>query len=144
MRNDDTGAVLVVDNGSLKGIVTDRDIAVRGVADGQDPSTKVTEVYTADPATLTPDQSVEDAIRIVREKNVRRIPVVQDGRPASCRSATSRSSATRTRRSPTSAPPRRTTSRALVVPAPSLRRGRRRPPARRRGRGPGPPRARRS
>ncbi|HYF28127.1 MAG TPA: CBS domain-containing protein [Baekduia sp.] len=83
MRDDDTGAVLVVDGGSLKGIVTDRDIAVRAAADGQDPTTtKVSEVCTTDPVALTVDQSVDDAIRFVREHNVRRIPVVQDGRPA--------------------------------------------------------------
>jgi CBS domain-containing protein len=81
MRDGDIGAVLVVDNGSLTGIVTDRDIVVRGVADGRDPGTPVTEVCTRDPQTLTPDQSVEDAIRIVREDKVRRIPVVQDARP---------------------------------------------------------------
>ena len=83
MAHDDIGAVLVTDNGRVTGIVTDRDIVVRSIAEGRDPSsTKVTEVCTADPATLTVDQSVEDAIRIVREQDVRRIPVVQDGRPA--------------------------------------------------------------
>ncbi|HSD80416.1 MAG TPA: CBS domain-containing protein [Solirubrobacteraceae bacterium] len=83
MAQDDIGAVLVTDNGRVTGIVTDRDIVVRSIAEGRDPSsTKVTEVCTADPATLTVDQSVEDAIRIVREQDVRRIPVVQDGRPA--------------------------------------------------------------
>jgi len=77
------GAVLVVDGGTLAGIVTDRDIAVRAVADGADPeATRVSEVCSADVATLTVDQTVEDAIRLVREHDVRRIPVVQDGRPA--------------------------------------------------------------
>jgi len=83
MAQDDIGAVLVTDQGRVTGIVTDRDIAVRAVAAGKDPSsTQVTEVCTADPATLTVDQSVEDAIRLVRDQNVRRIPVLQDGRPA--------------------------------------------------------------
>ncbi|WP_205699391.1 CBS domain-containing protein [Conexibacter sp. SYSU D00693] len=82
MRNDDTGAILVVDGGTLKGIVTDRDIAVRGVADGRSPDTPVSEVCTSDPVTLTVDQTVEDAIRIARDQRIRRIPVVQDGRPA--------------------------------------------------------------
>ena len=49
----------------------------------RDPSsTKVGDVATRDVKTLTPDSSVDDAIRIVREQNVRRIPVVEDGRPA--------------------------------------------------------------
>ena len=83
MAQDDIGAVLVVENGSLAGILTDRDIVVRAVAEGRDPSsTTVGEVATRDVQALTPDQSVDDAIRLVREQNVRRIPVVQDGRPA--------------------------------------------------------------
>jgi CBS domain-containing protein len=83
MAQDDIGAVLVTEQGRVSGILTDRDIVVRGVAAGRDPgATRVTEVCTSDPATLTVDQSVEDAIRLVREQDVRRIPVVQDGRPA--------------------------------------------------------------
>ena len=83
MSQDDIGAVLVVENGTLAGILTDRDIVVRAIAEGRDPSsTTVGEVASRDVASLTPDQSVDDAIRLVREQNVRRIPVVQDGRPA--------------------------------------------------------------
>ena len=83
MQSDDIGAVLVTDNGDVAGILTDRDIVVRAVAEGRDPSsTTVGDVATRDVTTLTPDSSVDDAIRIVREKNVRRIPVVEDGRPA--------------------------------------------------------------
>jgi CBS domain-containing protein len=82
MREGDVGAILVAENGRLAGILTDRDIVVRVVADGRDPSTTtVGEVMTRDLAALTPDQTVDDAIRIVREHDVRRIPVVQDGRP---------------------------------------------------------------
>ncbi len=83
MSEDDIGAVLVEDGGSLAGILTDRDIVVRAVAEGRDPaSTRVSDVASRDVTALTVDQSVEDAIKIVREENVRRIPVVQDGRPA--------------------------------------------------------------
>ena len=83
MKSDDIGAVLVTDNGGVAGILTDRDIVVRAVAEGRDPSsTKVGDVATRDVKTLTPDSSIDDAIRIVREQNVRRIPVVEDGRPA--------------------------------------------------------------
>ena len=83
MKGGDIGAVLVEDGGSVAGILTDRDIVVRAIAEGRDPSsTKVADVASRDVATLTPDSSVEDAIKIVREQNVRRIPVVQDGRPA--------------------------------------------------------------
>jgi CBS domain-containing protein len=83
MRDGDVGSVVVVDNGSVAGIITDRDIAVRVVAQGLDPdATRVSEAATRDPITLTVDQTVEDAIGLVRERNVRRILVVQDGRPA--------------------------------------------------------------
>jgi CBS domain-containing protein len=83
MKGDDIGAVLVEDDGSVTGILTDRDIVVRAIAEGRDPSsTKVGDVASRDVKTLSPDSSVEDAIKIVREQHVRRIPVVQDGRPA--------------------------------------------------------------
>ena len=83
MRDGDVGSVVVVENGKVAGIVTDRDIAVRVVALGLDPdATGVSEAATMRPVTLTVDQSVDDAIRLVREQNVRRIIVLQDGRPA--------------------------------------------------------------
>jgi CBS domain-containing protein len=83
MRDGDVGALIVVDGGSVAGVVTDRDIVVRAIADGRDPgSTRVSDVATTSPVTLTVDQTVDDAIRVMREQDVRRIPVVQDGRPA--------------------------------------------------------------
>jgi CBS domain-containing protein len=83
MRDGDVGSVVVIENGAVAGIVTDRDIAVRVVAQGLDPdATRVSEVATMRPVTLTIDQSVDDAIRLVREQNVRRIIVLQDGRAA--------------------------------------------------------------
>jgi CBS domain-containing protein len=83
MRDADVGAVIVVENGAVAGIVTDRDIVVRVVADGTDPNTaRVRDAATMNPVTLTVDQTVEEAIRVMREQDIRRIPVVQDGRPA--------------------------------------------------------------
>ena len=83
MRDGDVGSVVVIENGAVAGIVTDRDIAVRVVAQGLDAdATRVSEVATMRPVTLTVDQSVDDAIRLVREQNVRRIIVLQDGRAA--------------------------------------------------------------
>lgn len=82
MREADVGPVLVVDDGGVAGILTDRDIVVRAVADGRDPSsTPVREACSADLVTLTPDQDVDEAARLMREHDVRRLPVVQDGRP---------------------------------------------------------------
>ena len=83
MREGDVGPVIVTEEGGVCGIVTDRDITVRAVAEGKDPaSTPVGEICSRNPTTLTPDQSVEEAIQIMRDQHVRRIPIVQDGRPA--------------------------------------------------------------
>jgi CBS domain-containing protein len=83
MRDGDVGSVVVIENGKVAGIITDRDIAVRVVAQGLDPdATRVSEAATVPPVTLTVDQSVDDAIRLVREQEVRRIVVVQDDRAA--------------------------------------------------------------
>ena len=82
MRDADVGPALIAVDGGLQGIVTDRDLAVRVVAEGRDPSsTKVSEIASTGLATLTPDDSVEDAIKIIREQKVRRIPIVENNRP---------------------------------------------------------------
>ena len=82
MRDTDVGAILVVEKGRVSGIVTDRDIVVRGLADGREPDSPVGDLCTTDPVTVTPDQKLEDAIQTMRADNVRRVPVIQDGRPA--------------------------------------------------------------
>jgi CBS domain-containing protein len=82
MKDGDVGAVLVEDSGKLAGIVTDRDIVVRAVADGRDPaSVRAAEIASGSVHTVTPDQPLEEAIRLMRDKDVRRAPVVQGGRP---------------------------------------------------------------
>jgi CBS domain-containing protein len=82
MRDDDIGDVLVEDAGRLVGILTDRDIVVRAVADGRNPAeVKAGEIDTEAVQTVTPDQPLDEAIRIMRENDVRRVPVIQDGRP---------------------------------------------------------------
>jgi CBS domain-containing protein len=82
MRDADVGDVIVVDHGRVAGIVTDRDIVVRAVAEERDPaSTPVRDICSATVITVTHDQDLDDAIRLMREHDVRRLPVVQDGRP---------------------------------------------------------------
>lgn len=83
MREQDIGDVLVVDEqGKVQGILTDRDIVVRGVVTGADPKTlQVSQLYTSDPVTLTPDDTVEHAQELMRKHSVRRLPVVQGGVP---------------------------------------------------------------
>jgi CBS domain-containing protein len=83
MRDGDFGAVVVVESDQVRGILTDRDIVVRAVAEGKDPSsTEVRAAFTTDPTTLSPDDSIDEAIAKMREADVRRLPVVEDGRAA--------------------------------------------------------------
>lgn len=82
MERTDIGNVIVVDDDEVKGIVTDRDITVRVVAAGRDPATAlVSDIMTAFPATIAPTASVHEAIELMREHDVRRLPVVEAGRP---------------------------------------------------------------
>jgi CBS domain-containing protein len=82
MKQEDCGAIPVVaDGGKLVGIVTDRDIVVRAVAAGKDPrSTPVSAVMSADPVTLSPDSDADEAEKLMAEHQVRRLPVVDNGR----------------------------------------------------------------
>ena len=82
MREIDAGAMVVVDEqGKVSGIVTDRDIAVRAVAEGKDPkATKVGEVASTDLIALSPTDTVAHAIQLMRDKAVRRLPVVESGK----------------------------------------------------------------
>jgi len=81
MKQHDCGSVPVVDGGRLVGIVTDRDIVVRVIAAGKDPkSVPVSEAMTADPVTVGPELSVDEAQRVMADHQVRRLPVVEDGR----------------------------------------------------------------
>jgi CBS domain-containing protein len=81
MRDQGIGDVLVQHDGSL-GIVTDRDIVTRAVAAGRDPK-EVTlgDICTRDIETVSPDMSIDDVIRLMSDKAVRRVPVVEAGKP---------------------------------------------------------------
>lgn len=70
------GSVPVTDNNRIVGIVTDRDIVLRGVAKGQDANLKVSEVMTPDVKYATPDMDVHTVADIMAENQVRRLPVV--------------------------------------------------------------------
>jgi CBS domain-containing protein len=82
MRDNDIGDVIVVDGGDIAGIVTDRDIVVRGVAEERDQlSTAVREVCTTGVEAIESGASVDEALSRMRERDIRRLPVVEDGRP---------------------------------------------------------------
>jgi CBS domain-containing protein len=80
MESADVGSVPVVDGGTPVGIVTDRDIAIRVVAQGKDPnSTTVEEIATNQPYYGSPDQPLDEALELMAYRKVRRVPVVEDG-----------------------------------------------------------------
>jgi CBS domain-containing protein len=82
MRAQDIGDVLVAEGQQVVGVLTDRDIAVRAVADGADPLTVSAQaVCTRDPVMVRPDDPVTAAVALMREHAVRRLPVVEDGLP---------------------------------------------------------------
>ncbi len=83
MREKDFGSVIVLraQDGSVCGVVTDRDIVVRAVADGRDPKlVKVRDICSGDVTTVSSDQSVDEVANLMREKAIRRVPVVDKGR----------------------------------------------------------------
>jgi signal-transduction protein with cAMP-binding, CBS, and nucleotidyltransferase domain len=83
MREQDVGDVMVFDDtDSLCGIVTDRDIVVRAVADDRSPSeVRLGDTCSHDLATIETSASVKDAVKLMRERALRRVPVVEGGRP---------------------------------------------------------------
>jgi len=81
MKEADAGMIPVMTNGNLLGTVTDRDIALRIVAEGKDPqSTLVGEIASTDPITVAPDEDLDAALEKMAKHQVRRLPVVEDGR----------------------------------------------------------------
>lgn len=82
MRDRDIGDVLVERDGKLCGVVTDRDIVVRGVAADVDPgAVRTGDICSRELATLSPTDSVRDAVALMRERALRRLPIVESGRP---------------------------------------------------------------
>jgi CBS domain-containing protein len=81
MRDEDTGAIPVVDNGRPVGMLTDRDIVVRGVAQGRDVNdVSAGDVITSAVVTATPDMSTREAAQLMSEHQIRRLPVVENQR----------------------------------------------------------------
>jgi CBS domain-containing protein len=82
MKERGISTVLVLSDGQLSGLLTGRDITVRVLAENRDPrTTRIGEICSTDVAGLGPDDHVDQAARLVRERAVRRIPVLQDGVP---------------------------------------------------------------
>lgn len=80
MRTEDTGAVPVVENGRVLAMVTDRDIVVRVVAEGGMLNGPVGEIASVGVVTVSPDMSTKDAETLMGERQIRRLPVVENDR----------------------------------------------------------------
>ena len=82
MKQHGTGTILVLADGRLSGLVTDRDITVRVLAEDRDPrTTRVGDICSGELIVLDPDDDLARAARLVRDRAVRRIPVLRDGTP---------------------------------------------------------------
>jgi Predicted signal-transduction protein containing cAMP-binding and CBS domains len=80
MRDAGIGDVIVLDGEQITGILTDRDIVVRAMAEGRDGQTPVGDVASRDLTTISPDDTLEAAVELMRERSIRRLPVVEAGR----------------------------------------------------------------
>ena len=80
MRDEDTGVVPVVENGRPVGLVTDRDIVIRAVADGAQLNRPVSEICSGAIVSATPDMSTREAAQLMSDHQVRRLPVVENER----------------------------------------------------------------
>jgi CBS domain-containing protein len=79
MRDEDTGIAPVTEGRRLIGVITDRDVAIKVVAEGKDPqATKVTQIASSNLVTVDPEQDLDDALRLMAQHQVRRLPVVEE------------------------------------------------------------------
>lgn len=88
MKEGEFSAVMVVEDGGLVGIFTERDALFRVVAEGRDvQTTRLSEVMTRTPHAIHPDRPFEDALHLMHVNGFRHVPVVEDGRPVGMVSA---------------------------------------------------------
>jgi CBS domain-containing protein len=81
MAREDVGPIPVVEEGRITGLITDRDIVVRVVAEDKDPkATTVGQIASKDLVTVSPDEDLDDALTLMAERQVRRLPVVEGDR----------------------------------------------------------------
>ncbi len=81
MREEHVGSLPITDDERLVGMITDRDITTRVVAEAADlETTSVGDVYSRDPISVEPDKDLEEALQLMARHQVRRLPVVENGR----------------------------------------------------------------
>lgn len=82
MRDRDIGALIVLEQEDVAGVVTDRDIVVRAIAEHRGPDdTPVSEVTSKDIIAISPEDDADEVVQTMRRRALRRVPVVEDGRP---------------------------------------------------------------
>jgi CBS domain-containing protein len=80
MRDLNVGAIPIVENERLIGLITDRDLVVRGIAEKRSGSNQVTNVMSENLITVSPDTSVQEAAQLMAKHQIRRLPVVENGK----------------------------------------------------------------
>lgn len=78
LRDGDIGALPIVESDKLIGIITDRDIVVRGIAEGKEITAAVEEIMTAEIFSVKPNDFVFEAIRLMGDKQIRRVPIITE------------------------------------------------------------------
>ncbi|MEN1937133.1 CBS domain-containing protein [Paenibacillus sp. 102] len=79
MKEEDIGMIPVVENNQVVGLVTDRDLVVRGIAEKHPGSNKITNVMTTGIVSVSPNDSIEKATELMAQHQIRRLPVVENG-----------------------------------------------------------------
>ncbi|AZV43523.1 CBS domain-containing protein [Peribacillus asahii] len=80
MKQDNVGMIPVLDNDTLVGVITDRDIVIRCVAEKKPNSTKITDVISTRLVTGTPDMSIDDIEELMATEQIRRVPIIENNR----------------------------------------------------------------
>lgn len=79
MKDENVGMAPIVEGDQLIGVLTDRDIAIKVVAEGKDPqTTKARDVASKDIVTVDPQQDLDEALRLMAQHQIRRVPVVEE------------------------------------------------------------------
>ncbi|MGH3071091.1 MAG: CBS domain-containing protein [Gaiellaceae bacterium] len=78
MKSGDIGALPIIEDGRLTAVVTDRDLAIRAIAEGRGAETPVRDLASKDLVTIDPQQSLEEAARLMAEHQLRRLPVCEE------------------------------------------------------------------
>lgn len=79
MKEEDIGMIPVVENNQVVGLVTDRDLVVRGIAEKHPGSNKITNIMTTGIVSVSPDDSIEKATELMAQHQIRRLPVIENG-----------------------------------------------------------------